>query len=104
LVDASLSFVGAIFYSGAVARLVEEEEGMWEQRALVALVRSLPYARLAAIDVIVTLATAFGVLLLVLPGVLMLTWFSLAAPLAEIEERRVIAALRRSRQLVKRDF
>jgi hypothetical protein len=104
LVEVSLSFIGAIFYSGAVARLVEEEEGMWERQSLTALLRRLPYARLAAIDVIVTVATALGLLLFVLPGIAILTSWSLAAPVAEIEERPARSALRRSRELVRGHF
>lgn len=104
LVDVSLSLLGAIFYSGAVARLVEEEEGVWEKPSLGALLRRLPYMRLAVIDVVVTLATAVGLLLFVVPGFVVLTLFCLAAPVAEIEDRGVVAALRRSRSLVRGDF
>jgi len=101
--DVSIIFVGEVFFSGAVGGLVVEKlQG--ERAPLPALLRRLPYGRLAAIDVIVTLGTGLGLLFLVLPGLAFLVWFCLAAPVAEIEHRRVFAALRRSRELVRGHF
>ena len=45
-----------------------------------------------------------GLVLLVLPGLILLTWFALVGPVIEIEHRRVGEAFRRSRALVRRHF
>lgn len=94
------STLGAQFYSGVVgAAAAELRTG---HRASVSeVLRSLPYLRLIAIDLIVTVAVAGGFLLLVVPGVIAFARLWLAAPLATIEDLGVRASLRRSRELVR---
>jgi hypothetical protein len=101
--DLSIILVGTVFYSGAVGGLVVERL-RGERVAPLALLRQLPLARLAAIDLLVTFGTGFGLILLLVPGLAFLVWFCLAAPVAEIEHRGVAGAMRRSRELVRGRF
>lgn len=97
------AMLGDVFYAGIVAGAVMfEREG--HAHPLRELVRTLPYGRLIAIDVLLAVVVALGALLLIVPGVVFLTWFALATPAAKIEGRRVIDSFRRSRELVRVDF
>jgi hypothetical protein len=99
MAELAIIFVGIVFYAGAVGGLVAgNRTSLWT------LLRRLPYLRLAAIDVIFTVGTFVGLGLLIVPGVVFLTWYCLSAPVAEIEHRRVLDAMRRSRQLVRGHF
>jgi hypothetical protein len=102
LAQAVSALFGEVFYSGAVASLIAGAPG--ERRSPVAVARQLPYGRLIAVDLLLALGAALGLILLVVPGLLIFTWFALAPPVVEIEGRGVRAALRRSRQLVRGRF
>jgi hypothetical protein len=103
VVQAVTSLLGEIFYSGAVAlALARGEESKPPPFRTVA--RHLSYGRLIAVDLIVAAGTALGLLLLVVPGLIFLTWFALAGPIIELEGTKVRAALKRSRQLVRGNF
>lgn len=98
--EIAVIFIGLVFYSGAVGGLVLGRLRR-ERTSLATLLRRLPYGRLAAIDVLVTLGTGIGLLLLVVPGLLFLTLYCMAAPVAEMERRGIGAAMSRSRELVR---
>jgi hypothetical protein len=103
VVQAVTSLLGEIFYSGAVAiALARGEEA--EPPALLAVARRLSYGRLILVDLIVAAGTAIGLLALIVPGLIFLTWFSLAGPIIELEGTAVRGALKRSRQLVRGNF
>jgi len=99
----AIALVGDVFFAGVVAAVVSEEHGA-VHRSLRRLARSLPWRRLIAIDLLFTLSISIGLLLLVVPGVVLATWFALAAPAAKLEDRRVIDSFRRSRALVRGRF
>jgi hypothetical protein len=103
LIQVVLGLLGEVFYSGVVATLIAVRPPVGGF-TLGWVARRLSYGRLVAIDLIYGLAVAAGLLLLIVPGVLALTWLSLAAPLVEIEGCGVRAALRRSRELVRGRF
>jgi hypothetical protein len=94
--------LGGVFYTGVVAGIVSEARG-GVRHGLADLARNLPYARLIAIDLLFSLVVAVGVLALVVPGVIVFTWYALA-PVVEIEARDVRWAFRRSRGLVRGNF
>jgi hypothetical protein len=100
LVELAVIFIGIVFYAGAVGGLVLERL-RGERPDLPGLLRRLPYLRLAAIDLIFTLGAGIGLVLLIVPGVVFITWFCLSAPVAEIEHRGMRDAMRRSRELVR---
>ena len=100
---AGTATLGEVFYAGVVAAIVgERRSGIRRQLADVA--RTLPYLTLLVVDVLFALAVLFGLLLLIVPGVILFTWFVLAAPVAEIERSGVLASFARSRALVRGNF
>jgi hypothetical protein len=103
LVLAFTATLGDVFYTGVVAAVVHEHR-TGVRRELSHVARTLPYLRLTAVDVIFALAVAVGVILLIVPGVIVFTWFVLAAPVVEIEGRGIRDAFRRSRELVRGSF
>ena len=95
--------IGTVLYAGVVAAVVvARREG--SRPPFKKLARTLPYGRLIAADVLVALVVAVGFLLLIVPGLVFLTWFALVAPAIETEHRGVLEAFRRSRQLVRPYF
>ena len=68
------------------------------------VLKSLSYPTLIAVDVIVTLGTAIGLELLLIPGIVFATWYSLAPVVVELEDHKAVPAMRRSRELVRGNF
>ena len=68
------------------------------------LLRVLPLKRLVAVDIVLTLGSAFGLLLLVIPGLVFLAYYSFAPALIKIEHLGVWASMRRSAELVRGEF
>ena len=92
-----------MFYAGVVAALiVEKRTGI--RRRLGDVARELPYLRLLAVDLLYSVGVALFLLLLIVPGILFFTYYALTAPIVEIEDRRIRAAFRRSRELVRGHF
>ena len=100
---AAAALLGEVFYSGVVASGVSEARG-GGHHTLGGIARSVPYGRLAIVDVAFALIAGVGLLLGVLPGIVFFVWFVLAGPLVKIERRRPVDALRRSRELVRGSF
>jgi hypothetical protein len=95
--------LGEIFYTGAVAiALTHPHDG--EPPGLREVARMVRYGRLVAVDLIFGILVAAGTLLFVVPGVLAFVYLGLAAPVVEIEQRGVRAALARSVRLVRGHF
>lgn len=95
--------LGEIFYTGAVAiALTHPHDG--KPPGLREVARTVRYGRLVAVDLIFGVAVAVGTLLFVVPGVLAFVYLGLAAPVVEIEQRGVRAALTRSVRLVRGHF
>lgn len=93
---------GDVFYSGVVALVVAgHREGRASLRWIAA---HLSFGTLIVIDVAYNLGIAVGLLLLVIPGILVFTWFALAAPLVELERLGARVAFARSRELVRGRF
>jgi hypothetical protein len=100
---AALSLLGEVLYAGFVAAVVIEEHG-GEHHSMRDLVRSLPFGRLIGADLLYVLVVVLGLLLFVVPGLVVLTWFALVAPAVKIEGLGIAEALRRSRALVRPRF
>lgn len=97
------SLFGEVFYSGAVALLVLHSHHD-SRLDLGHALRSLPFGRLIGVDLLYTTIVLVGLILLIVPGLVFITWFWLAGAIVEVEDRRPIAALRHSRRLVKGSF
>jgi hypothetical protein len=103
LVQAITSLLGEVFYAGAVALALA---GGVEAKpsSLTSVARRLAYWRLIAVDLLFVTATGLGFVALIVPGILLFTWFALAGPVVELEGAGVRAAFARSRRLVRGHF
>jgi hypothetical protein len=95
---------GTVFLSGFLSRLVREVEGGSERASVWTVLRTLPWGRLIGADLLVGLLVVVGLVALVIPGLAAIVFFAVVGPVIEIENRPVIAALRRSAHLVRQHF
>lgn len=103
LTQATVSLLGAVFYSGVVAA-GEERRRHGVHHGIRDVARKLPYKTLILADIAFVLAIAVGFLFLIVPGIIFVVWFALIAPVVEIEERGVRDSFRRSREMVRGHF
>lgn len=103
VVHAGSALIGEVFYTGVVAAAVTQVR-TGAGPSLGHLVRDLPYGRLVAVDLLFSLVVVAGIAILLVPGLVFFTWFALAAPAVKIEGRGVVAAFRRSHELVRGSF
>ncbi|HEY2507456.1 MAG TPA: hypothetical protein VGI58_13160 [Streptosporangiaceae bacterium] len=96
-----ISLLGTVLLSGFVCQLVGSAEHGLRPLKFLQIARSLRWRQLIAADVLVVLAVVTGFVLLVVPGLAVLTLLAVVAPVIEIEDRRVLAAVRRSVQLTR---
>jgi hypothetical protein len=101
--QALTGLLGEVFYSGAIAELVARTP-VGERVSLDRLARTLAWGSLFLVDVVFGLAVAAGLLLLIVPGVVVFTYFALSAPLVELERLGFRRALGRSFRLVRGNF
>jgi hypothetical protein len=99
----ALAALGDVFFSGFVAAVVLARTGTVRHSLKETLLR-LPYIRLILADLLITIGTVVGLVLLLVPGVVFFVWSSVAAPVIKIEDRKVFAAIKRSRRLVRGSF
>ena len=104
LVIAGLATFGTTFFAGLLDRIVGEEERGHPRRPLGQVLRTLPYWRLLAADVLLSLGAVVGTLLLIIPGLIFYTYFALVGPAVVMEDRGVFDAFRRSTRLVRGKF
>jgi hypothetical protein len=95
---------GQAFYAGLTAAAVIEWREHRPLPNIRALLRAVPIKRLIALDLILAFGSALGFLLLVIPGLLWLAWFSLSPAITKFEHRSVWDSLRRSREIVRGNF
>ena len=99
----SLFMLGSALCAGLLDILVGREFGH-EDVGLKRAIRSLPYGRLIAVDIIQSLAIGTASILGLIPGLLAFTLTCLAGSLVMIEQRSCGSALRRSIQMTWRRF
>jgi hypothetical protein len=95
-----VGLLGTILLSGFLCRLTGQGGPGRPRVTLGHVVRTLPWGRLVLADLTVTVLTGIGLLALVIPGLIIANLLTIVGPLIEIEDRRLGAALRRSRRLV----
>jgi hypothetical protein len=100
----AINLGGEALYAGIVAAAVVAWLRGRELRNVPGAIRSIAYGRLIAIDVILALGTALGLVLLIVPGVLIFTYFAVSPALIELDGITVREALRRSPRLVRGNF
>jgi hypothetical protein len=104
LSSSGLSVLGTVFLSGFLCRLVGHAKHGAKPPSIWQIARGLPWRRLILADLLVGLLVLIGVIALIVPGLIVLSLFAVVAPVIEIEDRRVFAALRRSARLVRPHF
>jgi len=100
----AVSMLGTVFLSGFLCRLVGETGHGQDDATVWQVMRTLPWRRLILADLLVALIVAIGILALVIPGLVALTFLAIVGPVVEIEHHPVRKALRRSAHLVRRHF
>jgi putative Ca2+/H+ antiporter (TMEM165/GDT1 family) len=92
------------FYEGVVATTVSEWRAGGHRPSLITVARSVRYLPLIAVNIVVALGSAIGLLALLVPGFVFGTYVALAPALVEIETLGVRDSLRRSFELVRGSF
>ena len=96
LIVTSISVAGDAFFSGFLDAAVGEEQHGHPSRPIGQILRTLPYARLIVVDVLLSFTIAGGSLAFVIPGLVLFTLFCLIGPLINIERLTVRKAFARS--------
>jgi hypothetical protein len=104
LTVAGLAVLGTEFFAGLTDRIAGQEERGHPRQPLGQILRTLPYGRLILADVLLALGTLVLSFALLVPGMIFFTFHSLVGPALVMEDRKVISAFRRSRQLVRGHF
>ena len=103
IVTLMLLFIGTGLYTGAVVEAVADiRDGRRDFSIGQLLQTALPFTfPLIGASIIYGLVVALGLVLLIVPGLIFLTWFSLFAPAIVIERQGVFASFTRSHDLVR---
>lgn len=89
------------FLAGLLERVVAAERRGHHRPRLGEVLRDLPWRRLVIADLLLTTMAAAGLALLVVPGLVVLTWFSITLPIVNLERNPVLASFARSYHLVR---
>jgi hypothetical protein len=92
------------FYEGVVATTAGQWRAGRDRPSLIVVARSVRYLPLIAVNIVVALGSAVGLLMFVVPGFVFGTYVGLAPALVEIEKLGVRDSLRRSFELVRGSF
>jgi len=98
------ALAGVVVYAGILDKVVGAHLHGHPDLTLSEIWAVLPLGRLRRADVVLALATAVGLALFVVPGIVIFTLWSLVGPVITIEDRQVRSALRRSWSLVRPCF
>jgi hypothetical protein len=101
LLTAAVNLMGQVVYSGVTAAAVVDWRAGQPLPPFRKLLRSIPIGRLIALDLVVTIGAAVGLSLLIVPGLIFLTYTAASAPVMKLEHRGVRDAIRRSIELVR---
>lgn len=89
------------FLAGLLERVVASERRGHHRPGLREVLFDLPWRRLIIADLLLTTMIAAGLALLVVPGLVALTWFSVTLPIVNLERNPVLASFARSYRLVR---
>jgi hypothetical protein len=104
LAAAVFAMAGVVVYAGILDKVVGAHLHGHPDLSLSEIWTVLPLRRLLAADVVLALATAVGMALFVIPGIVIFTLWSLVGPVITIEDRPVRSAFGRSWSLVRPCF
>jgi hypothetical protein len=97
------SLFGEVFFSGAIAASLTHPEDQ-EAPSFRQLVSHISYGKLILVDILYVLILAVGFVALVIPGILLLVYLSLAGPVVELEKHSVLGGFKRSFHIVRGHF
>jgi hypothetical protein len=100
----AVGLFGEALYAGLAAATVVEWRAGHSIPRLGVLIASLPMGRLIADDLILAFGTALGLLLIVIPAVVFLTYFGIAPAVLKLEHLGIRESFRRSFELVRSQF
>jgi hypothetical protein len=101
LLTAAVNLMGQAVYAGLTAAAVVDWRAGQPLPPLSTLLRSIPLGRLLVLDLVVTTGAAIGFMLLVVPGLIFLTYVAASAPLMKLEHLGVGESIGRSISLVR---
>jgi hypothetical protein len=98
-----ISLVATTLFTGMVVQLVADVRDGHRDASAAQLLRSVTpvLGQLILVAVVVGVTVLVGLILLIIPGLIVLTIWSLAAPVVVLERPGGLRALRRSRELVR---
>ncbi len=100
----AVSLFGTVLLAGFLCRLVGTPERRRDEVTIRRVLRTLPWSTLILADVVASVFTIVGFVLLVIPGLVVFNLLTVVGPVIEIEHRSAVAGLRRSAQLVRPYF
>lgn len=103
LIASAIAVVAQTFYTGMVVRLVDDVRDGIRDASVSQLFGSVgPVALpLFLASLLVGIAVAVGLILLIVPGLFLLTIWAVVAPVVVLEQRGVLGSISRSQELVK---
>jgi hypothetical protein len=98
-----ISLVATTLFTGMVVELVADVQDGRRDATPGRLLRAATpvFGQLVAVGIVAGLGVVIGLILLVVPGLILLTVWSVAAPVVVLERPPGLGALRRSRELVR---
>jgi hypothetical protein len=96
-----VNLFGQAVYAGLTAAAVIDWRAGQPLPPLRELIRSMPLGRLIVLDIVITVLTAIGFVLLIIPGLIVLTYIGVSPAILKVEHLGVQEALRRSIRLVR---
>lgn len=105
LVGAIISLIASMLYVGFVVKLVQDvRDGRRDSSARDLVSAAMPYiGTLIVIGILFALGVTIGFILLIIPGLFLLTIWAVTAPAAVVENTGILGSFGRSRELVKGD-
>jgi hypothetical protein len=100
----AVAALGLTFYAGLLDRLVGAVEQGREPPPLSEVLRTLPWFRLIVADLLLLFVAGLASGLLLVPGLIVYSYFAIVGPLVNMEGHRVLGAFRRSAQLIRGNF
>jgi hypothetical protein len=103
LVSIVISLVASTLFTGMVVELVSDiQDGRRDSSVGQLLQAAAPViGQLILVGFVAGIGIVIGFILIIVPGLILITWWSVAAPIVVLERPGVFAALRRSRELVR---
>ena len=103
LLTSSVDTLATVFFAGAAEELVHRWNSGQRRIPLGGVLAKIPpvFWPLLAVSVVSALGQLLGVILFIVPGFILLTWWGVAAPVVVAERPGIFKALGRSRELVR---